>query len=237
MPPSHTSASPKRLGPSTRPPLWFTMAFQHHVNDDVVGRYNDTLENVVRSNVVMHSTTKRTPRQRVLMRALGKRWNETARGSLVTALRSNNMASPFAHFRFQTLNDGKLLSFTTGNTIRAGKHTHGDSVLAALRFQWYLYKTTDGHQPPWISACSTPNTVLTGRLKGGINERFTKEWTVTSTSKFPGCAVTIPNCPGVTPEVFPSSGKFIVPGVTSVKTLQSALDHLKYLQHQNTFKP
>lgn len=176
----------------------------------------------------MHSTTKRTQRQRVLQRALGRAWNETARGPLVTALRSNNMASQFAHYRFHTTDHGKLLSFTTGNTIRAGKHTHGDSVLAALRFQWWMHQTTNKRQPPWISACSTPNCVLTGKFNGPLGPGFDGAWSVTKSSKFPGHAITV--CKGVTPEVFPTSGKFIVPGVTNVETLSLALNHLHTLQ-------
>lgn len=227
-------SQPKESSPplaNAQPPLWFTTAFQRHVGEDVAARYSNDVEFLLRSNVVMHSTTKFTPRQLLLMRALGKRWDETRRGASITALRSNNMASPFAHLRFQTKQHGKLLNFTTGNTIRAGKHTHGDSVLAALKFQWFMHKSTNGQQPPWISACSTPNTVLTGKLRGKINPKFVDQWTVTKTKKFPGCAVTIPGCPGVTPEVFPTSGKFIIPGVTSVATLQMALDHLSKLQN------
>ncbi|MGB0547724.1 MAG: hypothetical protein ACPGR8_01205 [Limisphaerales bacterium] len=232
MPPSHTPGSAKRLE-SVRPPLRFTREFR---NQDGVGdeeRYPE-IEFVTRSNVVMHSTTAQTPKQLVLKRALGRNFKVTARGPLMTSLRSNNLASQFSHFRFYTSENGQMLSFATGNTIRAGKHTHGDSVLAALRFQQWAHHTTDKKQPPWISACSTPNTVLTGKFKKPLNPTFSTAWCISKSSKFPGHAVTVPGTAGVTPEVFPTSGKFIVPGVTSVNTLRSALDHLHNLQSQPT---
>lgn len=152
----------------------------------------------------------------------------------MTALRSNNLASQFAHYRFHTTQNGQMLSFATGNTIRAGKYTHGDSVLAAIRFQQWVHHTTNKQQPPWISACSTPNTVLTGKFKKALNPAFSTAWCISKSSKFPGHAVTVPETAGVTPEVFPTSSKFIVPGVTSVKTLRRALAHLHALQCQPT---
>ena len=229
---SHTHGSAQRLA-SVRPPLRFTREFRNQGGEDDAERY-PSVEYVTRSNVVMHSTTAQTPKQLVLKRALGRNYKVTARGPLMTALRSNNLASQFAHFRFFTKQNGQMLSFATGNTIRAGKHTHGDSVLAALRFQQWVHMTTDKKQPPWISACSTPNTVLTGKFKGPLNASFSTAWCISKSSKFPGHAVTVPDTAGVTPEVFPTSAKFIVPGVTSVATLRRALDHLQTLQSQPT---
>lgn len=191
-----SSASPRR-SESARPPLWFTAAYRNHVKENGAATDpNGSILRLTRSNVVMHSTTKQSARQQVLWRLLGRKPNSTARGPHVAALRSNNMASAFAHYRFHTTRNGKMLSFVTGNTIRAGRHTHGDSVLAALSFQWYLYQITKGKQPPWITAISTPNTVLTGEIRKPLNPNITDSWTVTKTTKFPGCAVTVPGCPG-----------------------------------------
>ena len=73
--------------------------------------------------------------------------------------------------------------------------------------------------------------MYTGQLVGPLSDNFETAWTVTKTSKFPGRAVTIPGCATrVTPEVFPSSSKFIVPGVTTAASLKLALDHLHKLQ-------
>jgi hypothetical protein len=208
----HSSASHKRLE-NARPPLWFTAAYRNHVREkggDTA--HKASILRLTRSNVVMHSTTKQSARQHILWRLLGRKPDPTARGPHVAALRSNNMASTFAHYRFHTTSNGKMLSFVTGNTIRAGRHTHGDSVLAALSFQWYLHQITKGKQPPWITAISTPNTVLTGEIKKPLNPTITKSWTVTKTTKFPGCAVTVPGCPGKITRS--SQSRFITPQLT-----------------------
>lgn len=179
----------------------------------------------------MHSTTVDTPRAVLLGQVLGKGWRQgVPPAPRLSALRADEHGSPFAHYRFQTSSHGKVLAFATGNCIRAGKHTHGDACVAAMRFNRWLHLTTDRDAPPWITAISTPNAVITGRLRRPVAAKLVKDWSVTGTDKFPGLAVSVPALDGVTPEVFPKSGKFIVPGVRAPAELLAAVAHIDQLQ-------
>lgn len=184
----------------------------------------------------MHATAVPTARRVVYHRAVGRTWPLALPHSpLLMALRADATGSPFAHFRFQTTKHGKLLAFRTGNTIRAGKSTHGDAALAAMCFQWWLHKTTM-QAPPWPSGISCPNTVFTGQLKQTVSDEVRNDWTATSSPKFPGIALAVPDGDGCTPELFLKQGKFICPGVTTVPSLSKALNHITALAHRYPLK-
>ena len=190
---------------------------------------------MTRSNIVMHSTTAATARGRLFAQALGRAWPQGVPSyPSVRALRADEHGSPFAHYRFQTVGHGKVLAYATGNCIRAGKHTHGDACAAAMRFARWMHLSTDRVAAPWVSAISTPNAVITGQLAAPVTSAFLADWSVTATDKFPGVAVSVPGLQGVTPEVFPKSGKFIVPGVRSPAELIAAVTHIDRLQSART---
>lgn len=176
----------------------------------------------------MHSTSAPTARRRVLQRLLGLTWpNIIETSPVLESLKSNHDASPFAHYRFTTRRHGKMLCFRTGNCIRAGKHTHGDACWAAFRFQWWLFNTTKRRCSPWPTAVSCPNAVLTGELaKPNSVAAVQAHPSASSSTKFPGVALTVPDCPSLTPELFPKSGKFICPGATTVSSVHLALAHI-----------
>lgn len=167
----------------------------------------------------------------MLSTILGCSWPSTLDDHpAMMATRADRYGSPFSHYRFQTKRHGKLLAFRTCNVIRAGKYTHGDACTAAVAFQRWMHHTTDRAAHPWITAVSTPNTVLTGQLRRPVSNTLRTHWSATHTPKFPGIAITVPGVPGVTPEVFTKAGKFIVPGVRTTADLHTALAHVAMLQ-------
>lgn len=185
----------------------------------------------MRSNVVMHCTAIGGARRGLLHNMLGRAWpSKTPASPALRRLRADKRSSAFLHFRFTTQRSGKILAFATTNAIRAGKHTHGDAVCAAMRFQRWLHLTTAGAAPPWVTAISTPNAVITGQLGNLVTNKLKNSWTAAHSDKFPGIAVTVPGLPGVTPEVFCKQGKFIVPGVRQPGELLAALQHVSELQ-------
>lgn len=135
----------------------------------------------------------------------------------------DDQAARFAHYRINTLSDGKILVFGTGNVIRAGGCTHADSVLSVIKFALWVQMRLDVNALVHYSCIQTPNMVLTGRYSDGHTpEHMISGWRCTKTSKFPGIAIT--TAYNSTPEVYPGSGKFIIPGVTSVEQLNNVLD-------------
>lgn len=177
----------------------------------------------------MHATMRATPRRMYLYRVFSKKWTDGLPATtFLQACRADSTGSPFAHLRLSTRSNGKILTFKTGNVIRAGKYCHGDACLAAVRFQSWLHHSTHKRAAPWPSAISCPNTVCTGQLLASPSAEVKKDWCATSSNKFPGIAIAVPNntC---TPELFLKEGKFICPGVTTVTSLTQALHKLAEL--------
>jgi len=219
--------SQKCLGPGTQPSFFLGRQWAAQRNELLDADGDPTLLTLERSNVVMHSTAEQTPRRQLLSQIVGKNFEPSIKGiSAAKALRCDSASSPFSHFRFKT-NCGKILAFKTGNVIRAGKWTHGDACAAALLFQSWMFEVSNGSVPPWPSAISTPNSVLTGQYKQQFDQAALKAaWTATETTKFPGIAITIPGCQGVTPQLFFLKNKFIIPGPRSCGQIVAALNHI-----------
>lgn len=121
--------------------------------------------------------------------------------------------------------DGKFLVFGTGNIIRAGKYTHGDSVAATFRMIRCLRNI--GALGPSASplAMCCPNSVISAEYKPKLDPQKMKwHWRCTSTSRFPGTAVFVEG--GVVPEVYPNAGRLIMPGVRKPEQLILATDQL-----------
>ena len=129
------------------------------------------------------------------------------------------------HFRINGCaggrNDGKLLVFQSGNTIRAGKHSHEDALRSLFRFNQFV-RRAGGVPHEWHAAIDHPNMVLSGKLAGRPREGFRDHWRCNYSQKFPGVAVKTGST--TTPEVYPKSGTFIMPGTRDVASLRAGLD-------------
>ena len=127
------------------------------------------------------------------------------------------------HHRVNTVpgdkNYGKYLVFQSSNMIRAGKFTHAMAMSNTVKFcKWVRETTKTPYQ--WHTAMSAPNMVISGKLHSMDAEKVKKHWRATHTSKFPGIAISTDG--PCTPELY-SSGAFIIPGVTCVSSLETAL--------------
>ena len=124
--------------------------------------------------------------------------------------------------RIRQENQGVVLKFPSSmNIIHAGQHLPSEGWDGVKHF----CRSEEGRDPV---AAHVPNIVATGEytfplLKSDCNRSF-----LTSTTKFPGHAMTHKSLPvGCTPEIYCSrngSGcKCIIPGLTSVTALREAL--------------
>ena len=174
------------------------------------------IKHIRRSNVVIHAALnadEATMRRDTLIGRCAQPAMQTTRMHMAS---TRETSSPFCHQRVTTPL-GKILIFSTGNLIRAGKHTHSDAVLSILSFlQWV---SGPNSRMQWPAAMSIPNTVLTGMYKTKIDEAVKNHWMAVYTSKFPGIALSPKSLPGITIELFLSQSKFIVPGVRSAEAL------------------
>ena len=128
------------------------------------------------------------------------------------------------HLRMSTdssnRNNGKYLVFDSSNVIRAGKHTHGDAVRSMFVFNKWL-RSVSKQPHVWHTAIGCPNMVLSGKLNTTPHPSFKDHWRCNHSSKFPGVAVQTDE--RITPEIYPKSGAYIVPGVTDATGAVHAL--------------
>ena len=136
---------------------------------------------------------------------------------------ANEPNSPFSHLRLHTRRHGKMLVFSTGNIIRAGKHTHADAAWAVLAMRRWAMKGDSHHALLWPTAMSAPNAVCNGQLSEPMPQSIYTHWRATHTDKFPGIALEFASAPGITAEFFMKEHKFILPGVTNADNLVNAL--------------
>jgi hypothetical protein len=73
----------------------------------------------------------------------------------------------------------------------------------------------------WHTAIGCPNMVLSGKLRHIPTPAFKTHWRCNHTEKFPGVAVQTNT--RATPEVYPKTGAFIVPGVVTGEGARAAL--------------
>ena len=163
------------------------------------------------ANVVLHVSCD--PQQRS---SLAKR---TARGQTASkkpARRSWNS------LRIRQENHGVVLMFPSSkNIIHAGQHLPSEGWDGVL---WFCRREA-GRSPV---AAHVPNIVATGEFAFSLSKADCKRSFLTSTTKFPGHAMTHKSLPkGCTPEIYCSHGtagaKFIIPGLTSVDALRETL--------------
>lgn len=178
-----------------------------------------------RSNVVSHSTYE-SPRLSQRGRVYGRRCIPSIGSSAALARRSMIKTGVDAcHYRINgypaARNDGKLLVFQSGNAIRAGKRSHEDSLKCMFKFNQWVRRTCGSHHE-WHTAIDNPNMVLSGKLKRPVSSKFKSHWRCNYSVKFPGVAVKTRS--STTPEVYPKSAAFIIPGTTTVDSLAAAIE-------------
>lgn len=181
-------------------------------------------------NVVMHATRTRTPSR--LRRHILPHSSILKRHKIDRSIYSTSEPySPFEHDRYDAGKHGKILIFKKkGNIIRAGKHDVLDGYKGIL---FFLKWTNDLDWPTFVCA---PNIVLLGELKEVIPPSIKNHYLTSWSSKFPGIAVNWPDT-SCTPELYLSSNKFILPGVTNPPEAVKVLQRLLHLLHSLRSNP
>jgi hypothetical protein len=110
----------------------------------------------------------------------------------------------------------------TGNIILAGRKSHAAASLSAAR----MIRTIAGKHRVFPVTHSSPNAVITGKLKYKVGDAVKGSLLANFSDKFPGIALTI-NTPGVTPELYIRKGMVIIPGITSSESLIQAVREIK----------
>lgn len=182
-----------------------------------------------RSNVVIHVSLKQTTQCMRRDTLIGKPAPDIAANPRMLMASSRETGSPFCHDRVTTPL-GKILVFSTGNMIRAGKHTHSDAIYSIMSFLHWV-RGSKGRMR-WPLAMSTPNTVMTGMYTMPIHSAIKKHWMAVHTSKFPGIALSPKSLDGMTIELFLAQSKFIVPGVKMPAILDTVVKLMNTLHEE-----
>lgn len=163
------------------------------------------------ANVVLHVSCDMQHRS-----SLAKRTAAARPASKRRARRSWNS------LRIRQEKQGVVLMFPASkNIIHAGQHLASEGWESV----WWFCHREKGASPV---AAHVPNIVATGEFVFPITKADCDRSYLTSTSKFPGHAMTHKSLPaGCTPEIYCSrngrGGKFIIPGLTSVTALRETL--------------
>lgn len=189
------------------------------------------LKHLTRKNVVSHGTyVTDSPAKR------GRVYGTYKKVSIMPcdALSCHSISkfgSATCHYRINTepasLNYGKFLVFKSSNMIRAGKYTHAMAMRNFILFSKWVRNVSK--QPVhWHTAMAAPNMVISGSLNDKLPACVWEHWSATHSCKFPGVSIaTDATC---TPEMY-ASGAFIIPGVTSVRSLNIALKAIDAAVH------
>lgn len=211
-----------------RPSLFFSRDYHNIINlEKQKGHAIDAIESQVMTNVVLLATLPRAiPAQRKFATTYrGAHPNHIPTAEILAPYSQECPRSKAAHYRVSVKTkhtEGKFLVFGTQNVIRAGKHTHAHAVKSTCSFLKALRRNNILHKTTYVSVFSCPNTVVTGKLKTPIPPTtLDNDWRVSSSKRFPGRAVSIPNC-RVVPEIYTSDGRFIMPGVATPQQLRQA---------------
>ena len=197
-------------------PLFFSRDFRQNASEHVPHE----IDFLRRENVVSHATYNESVPSKVLQsRIYGVRPARSLKPMGIFSI-GQSVGSP--HYRVNTSprrsNIGKFLVFRSKNLIRAGKHTAAQALRHTINFGRWAVDGSSGYV--WHTAVSTPNMVLSGKLRRPPSPSIRSHWAVTHSSKYPGMAVTTHT--SCTPEIY-NSGAMIMPGVTSACLLQKPL--------------
>lgn len=192
--------------------------------DGTLEHCQEHIEFFTRSNIVSHSTYdsfRNAQRGRVYGRRCCPSLINTENLARISQLKAG---VDTCHYRVSAhpsdRNDGKILVFKSGNAIRAGKHTHEDSLRCMFLYNQFIRKLCNMHHE-WHAAIDMPNMVLSGKLKKQPSAKFKHHWRCNFSSKFPGVAVATNEA--TTPEVYPRTSTFIIPGTTTAKSVTGAV--------------
>lgn len=159
-------------------------------------------------NVVMHATRTK---QKSRLRRLILPPSDILDGFKIdrSTFSTSEPYSPFEHDRYDAGEHGKILIFKKkGNIIRAGKHDVLDGFKGILFFLRWI------NDLDWPTTICAPNIVLLGEFKKPIPENIKTHYLSSWSTKFPGVAINWDDT-SCTPELYLTSNKFILPGVTS----------------------
>jgi len=219
--------------PDPPPPrLKYSAAFRKSLAAHPRGaKIKRTIGSIQRSNTVVHAQLEhtRSPRAVHVATLLGSvhPFSKLLASPGVRLVSAPEDSSPFSHRKIRTLTAGRLLVFATGNVIRAGKHTHGDAVSSVLSF--VVWANEQSNTLLWPSTISCPNTVCSAVYTEAISPTVKQHWKASWSTRFPGISITIPDCPGVTTELFLNKSNFIAPGVKSPEDLVKVADGMAEL--------
>jgi len=183
------------------------------------------------TNVVSHGTsvTARPHRRATVYGTTNT--THVKHSPVLTAHSISKFGSSSRHCRINTVprhkNYGKFLVFYSSNMIRAGKHSPADAMSNALMFSRWVRRATL-QRYVWHTAMSAPNMVLSGRLTEPLPESVKDHWSASHSDKFPGISITTTGT--CTPELY-MSGSFIIPGVTTIDSLNIALKAIDVALH------
>ena len=194
---------------------------------------------IKRSNIVMHTSIKQTPRRYYMLSALYRSAPplKLKHNPLFVAANLDTTKSERPHYRIRTpvhAYDGKFLVFGTGNIIVAGTKSHSAAALGSIR----MIRVLAAHSSPslkniWPSSMSVPNAVITGRLEKPICSTIKSSEFTNHSSKFPGIALRVKEL-RVTPELYLRRNMIIMPGITSSQSFFNVLKNIEEIVEPHT---
>jgi len=184
----------------------------------------------------MHASTIADSERSQRTRFWGRSMSSRGETNILRLLSNDDTAT--MNFRVDT-DSGRFLSFTKdGNHIRAGKHSPADALLSVyVYFAEILQDNETG--AAYVDRITVPNLVGTGVFVDTVDPAFRSHGLVSSSSKFPGCAISLST--GCTPVVYPGVGlqnkTWILPGMTSVKQTFASIHAMHAVTHNSTVDP
>lgn len=154
---------------------------------------------------------------------------------LFAQLSQQEPTASFTHLRFNTSNHGKILVFSSGNIIRAGKSTHADAVHSNVAFMRWCRTVHPALHGLWPTGISMPNSVWNGQYTTPIDSSVLQNGQATYSDRFPGISIALDNADitsAITPELFLKDSKWIMPGVKDIPSLFSAAAQLASLHQE-----
>ena len=158
--------------------------------------------------------------------------------SLVTLANCTPKWSPFRHRCFKSRGfPGKILQFTRGGVIAAGKASPSDVFYRACSFLATV-------KAPYFQLLAYPNRVCSGEFRFALKSSLKTDSQVVCSSKFPGAAVILKDSSlQSTPEFYDGCGKkrsirkkskFILPGRLNIEELYNVLTECDRLAYKHS---
>lgn len=186
-------------------PLLFTREFRY----DPKSKW---IKNCKRNNVVLHTAFDTQPFRSVIRRHVEVPATSFDTGRFNTA----KPKSSFSNHHHDIGRHGKVLEFQKRkNIIRSGLQSHADAYRAALFYTRWTRRAA------WPTRVVAVNTVVSGELHRRRPASIKRHCRASrNCQKFPGVSLKFPGAT-TTPTAF--EHKYIIPGVTTPRSLETAL--------------